>query len=790
MLLLISIGMSSFAEGDKQGLRGKVVDESGVPLVGATIYIEGTKIGATTNMAGEFQLPANATKSSNVVFSYVGYYTKVLPFANLSGKNVEVQLTLNSESLDEVEVFGSRTKQPDKMDYITRLPLRPSEQIQSISVVSDKMIAQQGTLTLSDATRNVVGVSTFATYGNANQSLSARGFRGIPTLKNGVRVHSDFRGQGFITDMQGVETIQVIKGSAAVTQGIGNDLGSAAGVINIATKTPHFTNEGNIELRVGSWGLVRPTFDLQRTIDRQNSIAFRINGALERSDSYRVNVDKDRIYINPSIAWKPTNKTTLILEMDYLHDSRTPDRGTVNLAADSVNALYHMPNNKFIGFKTDRVFNNNLTWTARINHQLSNQYSLRVAVASSQLDIDNTGASTVTLGNVSKTGLYNLRQRSLGRSIRNDANKTLQVDFVGQDVYTGKIKHTFQVGIDYKYNTVSSTSYTSKLIDTVDVLKPISNTLPGAIQLTAQSPTTSTEYSYGVVAQNVTTYNKYLKSVLGVRYSYGNSLSNVSSGATTGDTWNPMAGLIFTPFQGFNLFGSYTNTTDLRSAANLMEDGTPVGASTTEQFEVGIKSDWFDNRLRFNLTLFHINTANLTYTIYNSSGQSTDRFGKAGDLKRKGIETELTGRLLDNLQLILGYAYLDAQYKNSLAYVDGSAPMNAPKHTANGWIYYTIANGTLKGLSIGAGAYYVGERPVGEYTVKFLHANTVPGVKPFDMDAYTTVNANLAYAYQRFGFNLALNNIFNSTGYSSYYRGGFINPTDPLNASFSISYKL
>lgn len=682
--------------------------------------------------------------------------------------------------IQQVEVFGNRYRAPEKLDFLTRMPLRPSEQIQSISVISGKMITQQGNLTLSDATKNVVGVSTFATYGGASESLSARGFRGIPILKNGIRIHSDFRGQGSLTDMQGIESIQVIKGSAAVTQGIGNDLGSAGGTVNIATKTPQFINSADLSLRIGSWGLVRPTFDLQWA--PSNKIAFRFNGAFERSDSYRKYVSKDRIYINPSIEWRIAPHTSLIVEMDYLHDSRTPDRGTVNLAADSVNALYDMPHDKFLGFKSDRIFTNQTTYSARLNHQLSDKLSLRVALVGSALNVDNTGASSAKLF---RNKEYNMLTRSLGRSLRDDQNQALQLDLVGRDVFTGKIKHTFQVGLDYKRSTVSTTSYGSVLIDTINVLNDFDNVLPRDITLQEGERTTSTAYSYGVMAQDVITFNRYLKAVLGARYSYGNSTDNTSSGSVSGDAFNPMLGIIVTPFSGFNIFGSYTNTTDLRSAANLLTDGTPIGASTVQQFETGIKSEWLDQRLRFNVTLFSVMNRNLAYQTYNEVGQATGRYEKAGDLKRKGIEVELTGRPLKSLQLILGYAYLDAGYQNSPAYMDGSAPMNAPKHTANGWVHYS----TPFGLNLGVGAYYVGARPVNDYTKKTTHQNTTPGVKPFDMKAYTTLNATIGYNYKKASFNLTFNNILNTLGYSSYYRGGYINPIDPFNVSATLAYK-
>lgn len=50
---------------------------------------------------------------------------------------------------------------------------------------------------------------------------------------------------------------------------------------------------------------------------------------------------------------------------------------------------------------------------------------------------------------------------------------------------------------------------------------------------------------------------------------------------------------------------------------------------------------------------------------------------------------------------MMGYAYLDTKYENSPAFKNGSAPMNTPKHTANGWIQYRFDKGVLKRLSTG-----------------------------------------------------------------------------------------
>ena len=324
---------------------GYVFGEDDDKLIGATIFLESLGIGSSTDENGSFKISDIPQGKHKVYVTYVGYKSSSREFDFQQSESVNASFSLIKEEniLADVEVFGERRQRPDKIEALTRISLRLDEQVQSVSVISRKMIQDQGVLTLSDAVRNAPGVGVFGTFGNTSESLTSRGYRGIPVVKNGVRVHSDFRGGGFLSDMQGVETIQILRGSAAIAQGVGNDLGSGGGVVNIATKTPRFINAGNVGLRTGSWGLFRPTFDLQYVLDKQDKTAVRINGAFERADSYRTNVDKDRFYINPSFAWQPGSKTKLVLEMDYLHDSRTPDQGTVNLSADSVNNIYAMP---------------------------------------------------------------------------------------------------------------------------------------------------------------------------------------------------------------------------------------------------------------------------------------------------------------------------------------------------------------------------------------------------------------------------------------------------------------
>lgn len=775
---------------DKEpSIKGIVLDETNTPLNGATIVVENTSIGTTSKRDGRFIIKGLTKQSYKITVRFIGYVpqTKEVNLSTQSTANLLFRLLPSDNELNTVEVFGEKFKQPQKLDIITRMPLRPSEQIQSISIISSKSITEQGVLTVADAVRNIPGITLFGSYGGARESMSARGYRGVPILKNGVRIDSDFRTGSALTEMQGIESIQVIKGSAAITQGIGNDLGSGGGVINVVTKTPQFINQGQVDLRAGSWGLFRPTFDLQSVLNKKKTVAVRLNGAFERADNYRPIVHSNRFYINPSIEWRPDKKTVITLEMDYLNDNRTPYVSSVNLGNDTEEKLYKMPYNKFLGFKNDNVNNQTSTYAARINRQLTDYLSLRVAYFSSSYQADNTNTSVSTVVNKE----YNKRRRTLSRSFREDKNSTFQFDFVGRDVYTGPIKHTFQVGFDYKQTHLSTTDLGSAIIDTIDVLSSyIPNTLPRKVSLKRLDPVESETSSYGIMAQEVMTINKYLKTIWGIRYNYMTNRDRIKAGATNGNAWNPMVGVMISPIKNTNLFGSYTTTTSLRSAAFKMKNGDDIGPSTTSQFETGIKSDWFNNRLRFNFTYFDINTKNLSYATYiEGTTQETGYYDKAGNLRRKGIEVELSGSVLKNLQVMMGYSYLDAKYHKSPAFSEGSVPINTPNHTANGWIHYSFSKGALKGLSTGVGTYYVGKRPVNDFILKPNgHQNNRIGEKPFDMPQYTTVNMQLAYTIKDFTTRFYLNNIFNALGYTSYYRGGYINQIDPRNFSMMVSY--
>ena len=84
-----------------QVVIGTILDENNVPLPGATVLVEGTAIGTTSDFDGNYSIsvPESATK---LVFSYIGYETQTV---TISGRNeIDIQLQVTANALDEVVV--------------------------------------------------------------------------------------------------------------------------------------------------------------------------------------------------------------------------------------------------------------------------------------------------------------------------------------------------------------------------------------------------------------------------------------------------------------------------------------------------------------------------------------------------------------------------------------------------------------------------------------------------------------------------------------------------------------
>ena len=102
-LLLLMTGLIGFAQNTVSGV---VSDTDGMPLPGATVVVQGTSIGVTTDFDGNYAI--SASEGDVLVFSYVGYVSQSVEVGSSSTVNVSLE---SSTALDEVIVTGIGTQE-------------------------------------------------------------------------------------------------------------------------------------------------------------------------------------------------------------------------------------------------------------------------------------------------------------------------------------------------------------------------------------------------------------------------------------------------------------------------------------------------------------------------------------------------------------------------------------------------------------------------------------------------------------------------------------------------------
>jgi iron complex outermembrane receptor protein len=124
----------------------------------------------------------------------------------------------------------------------------------------------------------------------------------------------------------------------------------------------------------------------------------------------------------------------------------------------------------------------------------------------------------------------------------------------------------------------------------------------------------------------------------------------------------------------------------------------PTDPETSDSYEIGIKSDLFDNRLRINAAAFYTKYDDLQFGVFipspnNPTGQETAA-QNIGEATISGFEVELTAVPIDNLTLMVNYGYIDAEYDDFCADLDGPSAEVNPVSDCGGQVV-TLPDGTF-----------------------------------------------------------------------------------------------
>ena len=235
LVVFLLTAQMSFAQ---KTVTGVVSDSDGLPLPGATVLVQGTTTGVTTDFDGNFSI--NVAEGQILEFSFVGYETAALAVG--AGNVINVTLSLGTQ-LEEVIVTSlGITREKRALGYAvsevdnTQIENRASGDVARVlsGKASGVQVTNQGGISGSGTSVVIRGLSTFS---SSNQPLF---------VVDGVPFQSDTNAMGSFTsgnngssrfldlDPNNIESVNVLKGLAAATL-----YGSQGrnGVILITTKS-------------------------------------------------------------------------------------------------------------------------------------------------------------------------------------------------------------------------------------------------------------------------------------------------------------------------------------------------------------------------------------------------------------------------------------------------------------------------------------------------------------------------------------------------------------------------
>lgn len=585
-------------------------------------------------------------------------------------------------------------------------------------VLLDKITAQD-LRDVGPASPNV-RIQPVTTFPNsAAVSIRGMGTQNIEStneMRAGISVNGVFISRPIATliDFFDVESVQVLRGPQGTTFG----KNSLVGGIAIDTIRPDGTLDYKAELTAGNYGREDLRAAVQFPII-EDKLSMRVSGMLQNYDGHfknRVNGDRlngeDVDTVRATLRWTPTDTFEATLIGGWLKErsdapggddasdpnqllsiifqgppffwTGEPDDGVFRVGRDALD--FHNTDQKSLtaivdwdlgeytltsitGYvETDDFIASDFDQTEipffpTFRDQVHDQFSQEVRLQSNYAGRDGF------LGNLEwVVGLFYFEQEhelvqsfpTLGPSADYGAQKGDSRAIFGQAIYALTPDLNMTVGVRHTKEDKEFKRNPGRFLPGINARNP--DSIPSISEMAATTMTV-----FGDLDSSNTTFS------LGFDYHFTESIMGYASYA-----------------QGFK-------AGEFGARANSSFTVGPTDDEEADSYEIGVKSEWADGRLRANAALFYTNFEGLQFEVFipstNITGQETAA-QNIGEATNKGVELELIAVPVDGLTLQASIGLLDAEYDEFCADLNGPAAAVNPVSNCGGRVVQ-LPNGTF-----------------------------------------------------------------------------------------------
>lgn len=647
---------------------------------------------------------------------------------------------------------------------------------QSVSVITRQQLDDQDITDLRDAVNHSTGL-VGATGIGPGMVISSRGFQiddwqydGVPIPRN-TYVLGNWANQ----DLVFFDRVEILRGASGLLQGAG----SPGGAINLVRKRGQHTPTATFTGKAGSWD----HYGLQADVGGPLNDSGTIRG--------RMVADQDDTHSFTDYVWSKTTSLYGALDFDLSPDT-TLGIGFSDSDMNSrpmVRGLPRYPDGSDIGFS--RSTYSGATWNrndieqttvyADLSHRFDDNWSFKAAAVRMREHNDST------------------HQRMHG-DVQPDGSGLNFADWItnfestkiGLDMYLdGKfeafsLEHELILGGNYSKYT-SGDFYARRFVPGGNIFEIDHHRPKPTLDDILSSPGgRSTNAAYDIRQKGL--YSSWrvklaepLTAVVGGRvswYDYAYKLPDddyKDSMTETGEV-TPYLGLVYALTPEWSAYASYTDVFEPQSARDAQQKMLePVIGSN---YEVGLKGELLDGRVNTSLALFRYDQKNRA-VLDESAGYACDGWycsTASGKVRSQGIEAEVSGEVVRDLQLFAGYTYNTTKFLDDPDNKGRVFSQWTPKHMLRMWADYRLP-GDWSRVSTGLGFV--------------TQSHTVSFDREFDVPGFTVWSARLGYRLTpEIDLAVNANNLFDKRYYLPGYAAadGANNFGDPRNVMFSVKY--
>ena len=345
------------------------------------------------------------------------------------------QAIAQGEDVDVIEITG-RYLSLDQLNSV-KTPTPIIDVPQSLSIITDVQITEQGFVNFGDILRYTPGLSISQGEGHRD-AINIRGNQSTADFfLNGIR--DDVQ---YYRPLYNLEQVEILRGSNALLFG----RGGGGGVVNRVTKTPVVGEAFHgFGAAIDTFGAGQLTADIN--LDTGDQSGVRLNGFIETMANHRDAFDGTRYGLNPTARIALGNETTLTAFYEYLDDDRVVDRGVPSIAVTGApgRPLEGYDNTFFGSADRNRTTLQAHTFRVRVDHEYTDQ--LRGNITAQYADYDKAYQNIYAAG-FDATVIPNRVTLDGYRDTTARTNLIVQGNLVGE-FRTGSLEHTLLVGGEY-----------------------------------------------------------------------------------------------------------------------------------------------------------------------------------------------------------------------------------------------------------------------------------------------------------------------------------------------------